>query len=126
MYVGGYGCVRTYYGSFTGYETGESARASHPYDFSRYLSVQFSKDGIIGGIIYRATPALRLLVEEVIRLFRLNNFGLEENVWLGWLQALSGNVYRNYSKDGLLFLFWQHLRESVSEEELHKIRDFYM
>lgn len=71
-----------------------------------------------------ATPALRLLVEEVIRLFRLNNFGLEENVWLGWLQALSGNVYRNYSKDGLLFLFWQHLRESVSEEELHKIETF--
>ena len=29
-----------------------------------------------------ATPALRLLVEEVIRLFRLNSFGLEEN--LGW------------------------------------------
>ena len=71
-----------------------------------------------------ATPALRLLVEEVIRLFRLNNFGLEENVWLGWLQALSGNVYRNYSKDGLLFLFWQHLRESVPEEELHKIETF--
>lgn len=57
-----------------------------------------------------ATPALRLLVEEVIRLFRLNSFGLEENLWLGWLQALSGNVYRNYSKDGLLFLFWQRLR----------------
>ena len=71
-----------------------------------------------------ATPALRLLVEEVIRLFRLNNFGLEENVWLGWLQALSGNVYRNYSKDGLLFLFWQRLRESVPEEELRKIETF--
>lgn len=71
-----------------------------------------------------ATPALRLLVEEVIRLFRLNSFGLEENLWLGWLQALSGNVYRNYSKDGLLFLFWQRLRESVSEEELRKIETF--
>ena len=71
-----------------------------------------------------ATPALRLLVEEVIRLFRLNSFGLEENLWLGWLQALSGNVYRNYSKDGLLFLFWQRLRESVPEEELRKIETF--
>ena len=71
-----------------------------------------------------ATPALRLLVEEVIRLFRLNSFGLEENLWLGGLQALSGNVYRNYSKDGLLFLFWQRLRESVPEEELRKIETF--
>lgn len=33
-------------------------------------------------------------------------------------------VYRNYSKDGLLFLFWQRLRESVPEEELHKIETF--
>lgn len=71
-----------------------------------------------------ATPALRLLVEEVIRLFRLNSFGLEENLWLGWLQTLSGNVYRNYSKNGLLFLFWQRLRESVPEEELRKIETF--
>ena len=71
-----------------------------------------------------ATPALRLLVEEVIRLFRLNSFGLEENLWLGWLQALSGNVYRNYSKDGLLFLFCQRLSESVREEELRKIETF--
>ena len=67
---------------------------------------------------------LHVLVEEVIRLFRLNSFGLEENLWLGWLQALSGNVYRNYSKDGLLFLFWQRLRESVPEEELRKIETF--
>lgn len=71
-----------------------------------------------------ADHAMRLLVEEVIRLFRLNSFGLEENLWLGWLQALSGNVYRNYSKDGLLFLFWQRLRESVPEEELRKIETF--
>ena len=71
-----------------------------------------------------ATPALRLLVEEVIRLFRLNSFGLEGNLWWGGLQALSGNVYRNYSKDGLLFLFWQRLRESVPEEELRKIETF--
>lgn len=73
-----------------------------------------------------ATPALRLLVEEVIRLFHLNNFGLEESLWLGWLHALSGSVYRNYSKDGLLFLFWQHLRESMPESELHKLETFIL
>ena len=36
----------------TGFET-VGKRASHPYCFSRYLSVQFQKNGIIGGIIYR-------------------------------------------------------------------------
>ena len=88
-----------------GIETGESARASHPYDFSAIYPFNSQRWNYWRNYIQGRLPLCVYLVEEVIRLFRLNNFGLEENVWLGWLQALSGNVYRNYSKDGLLFLF---------------------
>lgn len=90
----------------------------HPFNFAR--------KELLERLVSTASSTLRLVAEELIRLFHLESFGLDELVWLNWLSSLSDDRYRNYSVDGLFFLFWNRLIERIPEKELHAVESFIL
>lgn len=65
----------------------------------------------------KASPSLRLLIEEVLFLMASEQVHVGKTVWLSLLVALASPSYRYYSTPALRQLFWEWLQTKLTEAE---------
>lgn len=65
----------------------------------------------------KASPSLRLLIEEVLFLMASDQVHVGKTMWLSLLVALASPSYRYYSTPSLWQLFWEWLQTKLTEAE---------
>lgn len=65
----------------------------------------------------KASPSLRLLIEEVLFLMASGQMRIGRTVWFSLLVALASPSYRYYSPPALWQLFWEWLQTKLTEAE---------